>query len=1312
MKITQLTNAAAAVLFFAATAAFAANTWYVSPDGDNAAAGTEAAPFRTIQYAVTSAAAEDTIILLPGDYGAEQGTTNTTVSSYTSANRVVIDKPLTVIGRDGRDKTRIVGAWDTAEYAALPWGFGPNAVRCVWISNTASGTRLEGITFQDGSVPIWDTQGNDIGGGGGVVVYSANTAATIVDCAVVNCQGFNGGGVCSTKENGASVKVVRTLFKRCRGSKFGQALRGGGAYNCVFDDNGYTCFKDGTAKIDTSNAEKAGAFSYGYTAINCTFVNNVSYGTGGNGTFAGGVYNCLFQSNGKSAGINASYCKTTGSNVASTAALYTKFEVVSPFDGDYRLAYNADALDAGDATKVSIIPEGFRDKDYYGNPLPASGTIHAGAVQDALASAASGITVTPSTYGSWLFDGEPVQMINRTWRSAEGWPVAFNVKFVPVEGRALVNYSMGNAPYWPLPDDSIYVTARRNQVQGVNLVTTSNIFYADPVNGSDETGDGSEENPFKTLNKAVKKTTVSFVVRALPGDYNEGGENYGGMTNRVVVPQTLAGNLRVVAVGGPENTFITGASATSGDTANGTGPDAIRCIAVASTNDYKAVFQGFTIRSGRTDGATTAEAGAKTYGAALFNVDQNNLANSFNTAFLLDCVVSNCGGRRGGCIAGGNAYRCRFSSCASYNGGGGVLRYCNVVSSSFTSCGGSSQVFGPNAKGYNCTIWGSSYDSVYNGTYGTGYIYNCVTGGRSGTYADINADASDANVKNTLYSRLAAASTATISTAVKEDPLKLLGGASGDYRLAPDSVGLWLASTDHFQSCMDIDGNPFLFDTETGRYQAGCYATIRGGVYYADAENGSDSNDGLTEAAAFKTLAAAMAAADYMDTVIALPGTYDEGSMLQSLAQSGGSVEPTLPSRVVVKGGVTLESRDGAAATAIVGATSDDASAVKGCGPGAMRAVFLCKGATLRGFTVTGGATLYSAENTMTVNDYGGGVAGYYGAQATAEEHSALAENCIITANVACRGGGAMFGRFRNCRFTDNDLSSNRPGFAVARADLEGCYFSGNGAAGSHSAIYACNVVNCTVRGGQAGAGAATGVVSIENYYVDFCKVANTVILGANYKAKIVRNCRVAGNSVNTFGDDVDVSGLETITHHADGVLQEGSNAIDAGDASFCSAEFLAGRDIAGTRRVLNSTIDIGAYEYDWGVPWGAALGGKRLAVDDMPSDASLGQDGKSLVFGAPAAGEAGVPVKMTWKSNGSGAVYDFSARVTGSGTLTVTANGLPVGIVTSADGEKPLKFSSALASNTLVFSYDGLEPDGVTLCGFSNQAPFVLVVR
>ena len=63
-----------------------------------------------------------------------------------------------------------------------------------------------------------------------------------------------------------------------------------------------------------------------------------------------------------------------------------------------------------------------------------------------------------------------------------------------------------------------------------------------------------------------------------------------------------------------------------------------------------------------------------------------------------------------------------------------------------------------------------------------------------------------------------------------------------------------------------------------------------------------------------------MARAVEGDNVIALPGTYETDKVVPTLAEAGSEIAPTIPSRVVVKKGVTLESRDGAATTIIKGA--------------------------------------------------------------------------------------------------------------------------------------------------------------------------------------------------------------------------------------------------------------------------------------------------------------------------------------------------------------------------------------------------------
>ena len=733
---------------------------------------------------------------------------------------------------------------------------------------------------------------------------------------------------------------------------------------------------------------------------------------------------------------------------------------------------------------------------------------------------------------------------------------------------------------------------------------------------------------------------------------------------------------------------------------NGTGANAVRCIAVASTNANCAAFQGFTLRDGRTGVNDTTWS----MGAALHNVDST--VNNFDTAFLLDCVVTNCSGNRAACVSGGNAYRCRFENCNSFNGGGQcVLRYCSIVSSSFTGCGGSSQVFGNTAKGYNCTIYGSSFDNVYiSGSY-KGYLYNCVMGGRSGTDVDIGSAVTDDQVANTLYQRLASGSSTTFTTAVQEAPLKILCGADGDYRLASDSAGLYLASASNMKSCMDIDGNPFVFDGTT--YQAGCYALREGSTLYVDAVNGNDATgDGSVETP-YATLAAVMAAADYGDNVIALPGTYDTGTMVPTVAQScWTNAVPTLPARVVVKGGVTLESRDGAEATIIKGAS---AATANGCGDGAVRGVFLCAGATLRGFTVSGGRTL--GGSSFTMDDAGGGICGAYDATV---QSLGLVENCIISNNYARTGGGAQYGTFRNCRFYDNAVYNNM-GFALCRGFAEGCIFKGNGVGGNHSTAYCCKVVNCTFFGGQAGASKADRGLVFNEGSSDAAKgltILNSIILG-NYQARAATNCYVlagAANvlSVNVSGATPSESGI--ITGDAS-IIDEGGKpvadaaVIDAGLNDICPATLRDGFDLAGTRRVLNGTIDIGAYEFNWGVPWGSAIGGKRLVIDDMPSDATFANGKLAFTDGT---------VSMTWDKGNRNAPYIYNVRVTGNGTLTVTVNGETVGTYTAADGAKELRFTSELASNAIQFAYAPGDGDvgGAELYGFNHSGGLVISFR
>ena len=1276
--------------------------WFVSPTGNDSAAGTEVAPFRTITNAVARASANDTIILLPGDH------VEGSISVDAGLSRANVTKKIVIRSKDGRasrDTTRIVGAYATGGGSSDPFGIGTGAIRGLSFSSASSGSRVEGITFYRGSTGSESDNTNFSDCGGGALVSGDSTKVDFVDCAFVECRARRGGGIYHNKANAANLQAVRCLFKNCADLKFGSAMRGGAAYFCVFDGNCLARKADGnTGATGADGGNGSPAFSYGYRAINCTFVNNQRAGlvVDGPTCFNGGIYNNFFQRNldgDYSYGVqfkSTSSFDTLVSNgwvdaLTNQISATSKMNVFSPFDGDYRLTIDSDAIGTGSAARLESIPEEFRYTDYNGETIDPAGTINAGAVQEAITEAASGVSFTDNAYGTWTFDGETISVgFGGTWKGSIGWPVPQHLGFIPKEGRALVRFTIGETPIWPLRDDTAWFHPSRIGIaQGANVVTTTNIFYADPVNGSDDTGDGSEANPYKTLNKAVHKTTVSFVVRAKAGDYCTAEESYAYNKNRVVVPATLAGNLRVVAVEGPENTFISGASDSTTD--NGTGANAVRCIAVASTNKYYAAFQGFTLRNGRTgtNGATTSN------GAALRNI--NDTPNDLGTGVLLDCVVTNCSGNRGATIDGGSAYRCRFYDCKTFNGGGQcVLRHCSVLSSSFTGCGGKSQLFGNTAKGYNCTIYGSVGDapqSIYNNGSGVkGFLYNSVSGRPSGT--DIGAEPTDDQLVNTLYCRMADTNPNSFTTAVKETPLKLMDAAGGDYRLLPDSSGVWLASTAYLKSCMDITGRPFAFND--GRYQAGCYAML-GSTIYVDAVNGNDANDGSSEGEAFRTIAAAMNAADYADTVIALPGTYDSGTMIPSQAQSCYTVAPTLPARVVVKGGVTLESRDGAETTVIKGAASTSSGRSDGCGDGAVRGVFLCVGATLRGFTVTGGRTLY--QTTGSIDSMGGGVCGAYDStDGSAMQWRGLVENCIISNNVARSGGGAQYGTYRNCRFFGN--TTYNLGYGLCRAFAEGCAFKGNGSSG-HSTLYDCKMVNCTVLGGQA---ANNGLICNEGN-ADYLPIFNSIVLG-NYKVGVTTNCCFLTGAKNkatvTPREGGNITGDASVVD-ADGKPIADAAVIDAGDASFCSAALLAGRDPAGVRRVLNSVIDIGAFEYDWGAPWAKKLG-RRITIDDMPSDAALVGDRLSFSNGE---------ILMTWERGAPNVPYVYNVRVTGNGMLTVTVNGEVVGTYTSANGAQELRFISELEANVLQFAYAPGAGDtgGAELFGFLHSNGLIISV-
>jgi hypothetical protein len=172
----------------------------------------------TIQQAVDSAEAGTVVLVSNGVY-----VTGGRALPNDMFNRVVLDKPITLLSVNGSDTTIIEGAFDPATTN------GPASIRCAWIGN---GGVFGGFTLRNGSST----------NGGGVWCADRGVQETLINCRVTNCYAAqDGGGVyqgrlrdcvltgnVAKRGGGAAMSVVeKSLIER------NAANEGGGVWNTV-----------------------------------------------------------------------------------------------------------------------------------------------------------------------------------------------------------------------------------------------------------------------------------------------------------------------------------------------------------------------------------------------------------------------------------------------------------------------------------------------------------------------------------------------------------------------------------------------------------------------------------------------------------------------------------------------------------------------------------------------------------------------------------------------------------------------------------------------------------------------------------------------------------------------------------------------------------------------------------------------------------------------------------------------------------------------------------------------------------------------
>jgi hypothetical protein len=343
-------------------------------------------------------------------------------------------------------------------------------------------------------------------------------------------------------------------------------------------------------------------------------------------------------------------------------------------------------------------------------------------------------------------------------------------------------------------------------------------------------------------------------------------------------------------------------------------------------------------------------------------------------------------------------------------------------------------------------------------------------------------------------------------------------------------------------------------------------ATVR----YVDLNNPSPTVPFTSWATAATNIQDAIDTAVAGDEIVVTNGVYATG---------GRPAFGTMTNRVVVDKAVSVRSVNGPQFTRIQGSLSPGTV----FGGAAVRCVYLTNGASLAGFTLTNGATHSSGNVNLELS--GGGV--------WCNSTSAVVSQCVIVGNHArVQGGGAYGGTMNNCLFTGNTATN------------AGATFS--------NVLNNCTIVNNSSLLGMGGAHSAT----LNNCIVYF----NTGQYPANYQQCSLNYCcttpQPAAGSGN-FTDDpslVDLAGGNLR-------LQANSPCINAGANAYAPAN----PDLDGNARIFNSTVDIGAYEYQ-GVPTEVA---PYIITPPTNKTVAVGSD---ALFVVVAGGTA--PLRYQWLSN------------------------------------------------------------------------------
>ena len=1249
MKRMLLAGAAA----LAGAMTFAANTWYVDATnhGKSGLDGVSwATAYGTIQDAIdsTDTKAGDTVIVRPGVY--DKGDPKT--DALGSRNRVLVTKKLTIKSSGPRDSVVVVGAWDSGETL----GVGPNAVRCIGIANEAVGTVITGFTLKDGAT-LAGSDSYAVSGGGIACLKSASNepspSTILADSTIVGCSATRGGGA-------RGIVLARCLVTDCHATINCSAFRQVYAYNCIVKDN------------DNSKATAG----YLCAMVNCTVYGEFA-GTlldTGSAILSGSIKNSVFlpaggRAVGATSGTTFDHCATSAESLNGSDNVTEEREALAgPAVGDARPLSSSRIVGGGNVAALEDITDGYRDMDFHGNPRTTVRggieTVCIGAVETVGVPAAAKMTFTEAGGCPLTVDGHKV-MTNYFYATA--WPtqVLVGVAACPSgNGLARYNITLGGSSFTArtppsIKDDTLWMMPHPTKVKAVSPMFQK-VRYVDDDNYGKSGLDGkTPEKAYGTIADALAEASANVVIKVLPGTYEKGEMSANGTKNRVAITNS---NVRLVSTEGAEHTFIVG-SGDSDDPTHGVGPNAVRCVYVGTAS----AVQGFTLTGSRPASVSTVTDDILKYGGAF---------NGGSHGMLADSIVSNNYSLAAG-ATGGYAVRTLFvdnSYDVSDKSDSCVVRAMTVANCVFRN-NSTARFTHNNTLVYNCTACERILRNAITFA-GSTTLYNTIL------YLSQDVTQSTAVPMGGCVFCNASYPKASAGSALETTQEKVFAWSErNDYRLLPGAVA-WtfgVTSYDAFSDFAtgDFNGNPY--SITVGKPAAGAFQmTLPQATVHVPAGT---------------TLAEAMASVSPCDTVLVKPGEYDQGVVPPSWNSGSGSIS----ARVIVPPYVTLQAEGSAADTAIVGASATDPDEY-GRGADAVRCVYLSRGSTLRGFTICGGRT--DKQNTEDDDNRGGGI--------LTVGPSVTVEDCVISNNAAARGGGALYGVYRRCRFIGNVATAN--GSAARQISCDGCVFDMN--RGPNDLAYPQTICNSTFgpNSKNLSGGRAPSVASSEsNGFFTNTLFLSEQTTAVDTKAKLV-NCAYPTTLTTSFATEpircivADLANLQTDPDLRPVV---GANAaIDKADESVCElADDVT--DLSGFQRVMNGRMDIGALEGDWRGKYARTIGNpKRVAVTAATPAITNAADGVAIPVGTLAV--------TLMRPTGTTCDFALKFNVSGNGRLALTVDGEEKGEWTSADGMVVYRPEFSGESAAVSFRYmPGVDDFGVaTVMNARYESGMILLLR